>query len=171
MKKSYRGFLAVFVVLGILAGCAGTATSVVQEQVAPAQTESAPATELEPEVSPDVVAQLNEQGAVTVIDVREESEYAGGHIPGAKLIPLDRLSDRLDEVPKDGTHVGLGAADLWGAQRDGPGYRNPLNPLAIFGAVAMTPWVALNDENAAKAARRATSPCSREIHFASGNAI
>lgn len=36
-----------------------------------------------------------------LIDVREESEYAEGHIPGAINIPLRTLSQNLDKVPAD----------------------------------------------------------------------
>lgn len=35
---------------------------------------------------------------VTILDVRQPSEYEAGHIPGATLIPLPQLSDRLDEL-------------------------------------------------------------------------
>jgi rhodanese-related sulfurtransferase len=35
------------------------------------------------------------------LDVRTPSEYAEGHIPGAKLIPIRELPDRLNEVPRD----------------------------------------------------------------------
>lgn len=34
-----------------------------------------------------------------LIDVRNEDEYRLGTIPGAKLIPVDKLRDRLDEIP------------------------------------------------------------------------
>jgi rhodanese-related sulfurtransferase len=34
-----------------------------------------------------------------VIDVRQPDEYQRGHIPGAKLIPLDALSRRMKELP------------------------------------------------------------------------
>jgi sulfur-carrier protein adenylyltransferase/sulfurtransferase len=34
----------------------------------------------------------------TLLDVRNPDEYAGGHIPGAKLIPLAQLKQRLDEI-------------------------------------------------------------------------
>ena len=35
---------------------------------------------------------------VTVLDVRQPSEYRNGHLPGAKLIPLTELENRLDEL-------------------------------------------------------------------------
>jgi rhodanese-related sulfurtransferase len=34
----------------------------------------------------------------TLLDVREPEEYEGGHIPGAVLIPLSELPDRLSEI-------------------------------------------------------------------------
>jgi len=40
-------------------------------------------------------------GHVTVVDVRPREEYAAGHIPGAKSIPLDELADRLADLPED----------------------------------------------------------------------
>jgi hydroxyacylglutathione hydrolase len=39
--------------------------------------------------------------APTVIDVRSEAEYAGGHIRGAVNIPLPHLDDRIGDVPAD----------------------------------------------------------------------
>ena len=33
-----------------------------------------------------------------LIDVRQPHEYAEGHIPGAQLIPLPEIEDRLDEL-------------------------------------------------------------------------
>jgi hydroxyacylglutathione hydrolase len=37
--------------------------------------------------------------ALTVIDVRAESEWLAGHIPDAIHIPLGQIADRLDELP------------------------------------------------------------------------
>jgi rhodanese-related sulfurtransferase len=37
-------------------------------------------------------------GSYTVLDVREPQEYEEGHIPGARLIPLSELPDRLSEI-------------------------------------------------------------------------
>lgn len=35
---------------------------------------------------------------ITILDVRQPSEYQVSHIPGATLIPLPQLSDRMDEL-------------------------------------------------------------------------
>ncbi len=45
-------------------------------------------------------AALRDAGAF-VLDVREPYEWAEFHIPGATLIPLGTLGDRLSEVPRD----------------------------------------------------------------------
>jgi rhodanese-related sulfurtransferase len=45
---------------------------------------------------------LHESGNAIVIDVRSPSEFYAGHIPGAKLIPLDEIEARLSEIPKEG---------------------------------------------------------------------
>jgi rhodanese-related sulfurtransferase len=55
------------------------------------------------EISPDSVrwdVSHASGGDVELIDVREPAEYARGHIPGAKLIPLSKLSDHLDEIDR-----------------------------------------------------------------------
>ncbi len=39
-------------------------------------------------------------GAI-LLDVRQPKEYAAGHQPGAKLIPLGELETRLAELAKD----------------------------------------------------------------------
>lgn len=35
------------------------------------------------------------------LDVRSPGEFGGGHVPGAKNIPIQVLADRLAEVPKE----------------------------------------------------------------------
>ena len=41
-----------------------------------------------------------------VLDVREPAEYVGGHVPGAILAPMSRITASLGGVPKDQTvHV------------------------------------------------------------------
>ncbi len=40
------------------------------------------------------------KGAV-VVDVREPMEYRAGHVPGAILMPMGRVTERADELPTD----------------------------------------------------------------------
>src|SRR5690349_20419400 len=42
-------------------------------------------------ISAQEAKELIDQGEVTVIDVREAWEYANGHIPSAKLVPLNPI--------------------------------------------------------------------------------
>ena len=37
-------------------------------------------------------------GSYTLLDVRTPGEYDQAHIPGSKLIPIQELADRLEEV-------------------------------------------------------------------------
>jgi rhodanese-related sulfurtransferase len=55
-----------------------------------------------PEIDVDELEQKRSAGA-PVIDVREPDEYDEGHVPGATLVPLGTVPDRLDAVPTDTT--------------------------------------------------------------------
>ena len=41
------------------------------------------------------------QGAVRVLDVREDSEFRSGHLPGAIHVPVKRLPDRIGTLRRD----------------------------------------------------------------------
>ena len=41
------------------------------------------------------------KAGAAVIDVREPHEYNAGHVPGAKLIPVNTVYARREELPKD----------------------------------------------------------------------
>lgn len=41
------------------------------------------------------------QGDVVVVDVRPAVEFAAGHLPGARNIPLEELAGRITELPAD----------------------------------------------------------------------
>jgi rhodanese-related sulfurtransferase/DNA-binding MarR family transcriptional regulator len=47
-----------------------------------------------------VVLDRAKRGEVVVLDVRPEAEYAAGHLPFARSIPLGELRRRLTELPK-----------------------------------------------------------------------
>ena len=53
--------------------------------------------ESQPVDSRDLLDRLN-RDEITVIDVRPEDEYAAGHLPGARSIPVDELEAHLDEL-------------------------------------------------------------------------
>ncbi|GGL10343.1 rhodanese-like domain-containing protein [Mangrovihabitans endophyticus] len=52
------------------------------------------------EVDLETFAAALNSGA-TVIDVREPEEYAGGHVAGARLMPLRQVSEHIAELPRD----------------------------------------------------------------------
>ena len=55
-----------------------------------------------PEIDVAELARLRAEGSTTLIDVREPDEYETAHVPGAVLVPLATVPDRLDEVPSEG---------------------------------------------------------------------
>jgi len=52
-------------------------------------------------VGQDELAQRLRDGDVVVLDVRPSPEFRAGHIRGAQSIPIDELTKRLRELPKD----------------------------------------------------------------------
>jgi rhodanese-related sulfurtransferase len=52
-----------------------------------------------PEVTTEDLAAARERGAV-VVDVRNEDEWVGGHVPGALHIPMGELASRWEEIPR-----------------------------------------------------------------------
>ncbi len=51
-----------------------------------------------PEVDVEELAIARESGVL--VDAREPDEYASGHVPGAVLIPMAQLTNRLGEIDK-----------------------------------------------------------------------
>ena len=43
----------------------------------------------------------NGNPAPTIIDVRQPQEYRTGHIKGAKLVPMQKLKNELERLPKN----------------------------------------------------------------------
>lgn len=52
-------------------------------------------------VKRDELLKLVKKGEAIVLDVRPESEFAAGHIPGAINVPIEALPKRLKSLPKD----------------------------------------------------------------------
>ncbi len=89
-----------WIVLGVLAlslvGCGRAAASVETPVAVVDSREGLPV-----DLTHEAVQRLHVEDEVVIIDVRQEWEYAQGHIPGAQLLPLNELPERLAEVPRD----------------------------------------------------------------------
>lgn len=55
---------------------------------------------LEPVARKDLIGRLRD-GAVTLLDVRPEDEFALGHLPGAINMPFNEIEHRLSQLPAD----------------------------------------------------------------------
>ncbi len=53
------------------------------------------------EISAEEAMQAWQQKTAVFIDVRTPEEYKAGHVPGAVLIPLAELEQRLPEIPRE----------------------------------------------------------------------
>jgi rhodanese-related sulfurtransferase len=54
-------------------------------------------------ISPREAQALIAHGGLDIVDVREPNEWSRGHLPGARLVPLQKLrSNPKDELPRDG---------------------------------------------------------------------
>ena len=51
------------------------------------------------EVDIDELARVRDTSQIALIDVRQPHEYEEFHVPGAVLIPLNELPERLAELP------------------------------------------------------------------------
>lgn len=52
-------------------------------------------------ITSDALLERLEAGNTVLIDVRPETEFRAGHIPGARSIPVSQLAARLTELPLD----------------------------------------------------------------------
>lgn len=89
-KNSRFPWWLIIVAIALLAG-----TAILLTNTPPVASRALPL-----EISVAQAAQLREQGAF-VLDVRQPEEWNELHVPGATLIPLDQLPQRVSEVPKD----------------------------------------------------------------------
>lgn len=54
-------------------------------------------------ISPREAVRLLTAGEAVAVDVREPDEFAAGHIPGARLLPLGDVARRAEKVLPDPT--------------------------------------------------------------------
>ena len=53
-----------------------------------------------PEVQPEDLPAALPAPTAALLDVREADEWAAGHAPGARHIPMNEVPQRLDELPE-----------------------------------------------------------------------
>ena len=72
----------------------------------------------------------------TLLDVRQQWEYEEGHLPGARLIPLTELPDRIGEIPDDRPVVAYcasgGRSMAASALLEGQGFSEIINMVGGF---------------------------------------
>ena len=86
--------LLTFAVLLILSACGGAAAT-------PAPVADVDVSNLPLTIDVQTAAAVQNSDDVVLIDVREQSEYDAGHIPGITLVPMSEIQNRLDEIPTD----------------------------------------------------------------------
>lgn len=53
-------------------------------------------------ITPQRAWELISKGEVDVVDVREPAEWERGHVPGARLVPLDQVRSNPKSLPSEG---------------------------------------------------------------------
>ena len=95
MRQMFRA-IALAIGLALLAACgnsAATPSPLAAPQMAPAVTNIS--------VS-DLKQRLDQKQQFVLLDVRTPEEYTGdGHVAGSRLLPLQDLTSRAGELPKD----------------------------------------------------------------------
>ncbi|CAG0934541.1 Sulfurtransferase [Thermoflexales bacterium] len=97
MRHSARWLMLLTMIVLVIAGCSPTAAAT---PAAPPVAAQPTAASLPAEISVAEAAAKREAGAF-ILDVRQPEEWNEVHIPGATLIPLDQLEQRVNEVPRD----------------------------------------------------------------------
>ncbi len=95
-----RRSLPVWAWILLAAAALGLAVLAIIQLSQPTASNPSASSGLSSEVSVTDAAKMRDEGAF-ILDVREQSEWEQGHIPGATLIPLGDLPNRLSELPKD----------------------------------------------------------------------
>ncbi len=80
LRDAYR-------VIGVIDGSAWRESGLLEESL--------------PDIPIEGLTEIGSSGDLTVLDVREPVEWETGYAPGAALIPLGSLRDRLEAVPRD----------------------------------------------------------------------
>jgi len=96
-----------------LAACGGSSTPAAVAEAPAAAQAAAPADvqlaalSLPLDIDAAKTNEIRSRDDVVILDVREDWEYAEGHVPGAEWIPLGELPTRLNDIPKDKTVIAV----------------------------------------------------------------
>lgn len=79
----------------------------------------------------DTLRERMREGEVHVVDVRGQTEWEAGHLPGVENIPAGYITDRLDEIPRDKPVVlhcqGGGRSAIAASVLEAKGFENVIN--------------------------------------------
>jgi phage shock protein E len=99
----WKLYTLLLVIAMAIAGCGGDQAAPPAQQAEVAQqTEALPVN-----IDAKTLNDIRDRDDIVIIDVREEWEYAEGHVPGATLLPLGQIPDRLSDIPTDKTVVAV----------------------------------------------------------------
>ena len=99
--------LPLFIALSVALGGCGVQAGAPAAGQAVAAVSNLKLKNLPANVDAATVEELRQRDDVVILDVREDFEYNGGHIPGATLVPLGQIPNRLNEIPKDKTVIAV----------------------------------------------------------------
>ncbi|MFH8799056.1 rhodanese-like domain-containing protein [Streptomyces sp. NPDC017936] len=111
-------------------------------------------------------------GEYTVVDVRTPGEYAGGHLPGAHNVPLDRLDEAASALGSATAHRPLLIVCASGARS-----AEACDRLASLGIAAATleggtgAWAAAGHPVERSTGSRAPWPMDRQVRLAAGSLV
>lgn len=93
-------------------------------------------------ISADEFANRAEDGALNVLDVRKDGEYASMHLEGAQHLPLDFINERMNEIDKHKTYyihcAGGYRSVIFASIIKARGYTNLIDIAGGFGAIKKT---------------------------------
>jgi rhodanese-related sulfurtransferase len=111
-------------------------------------------------------------GDFTIVDVRTPGEYAGGHLPGARNIPLDRLKGAAETLRE-----AAGRSPLLLVCASGARSANGCAHLASLGIEASTlgggtqAWAAAGHPLERPAGARSVWPMDRQVRLVAGSLV
>jgi rhodanese-related sulfurtransferase len=111
-------------------------------------------------------------GGLTIVDVRSPGEFAGGHLPGAHNIPLDRVRESADTLRAAADRGSLLLVCASGARS-----ANGCAQLAALGIQAATleggtsAWAAAGNPLERPAGARSVWPMDRQVRLVAGSLV